>query len=229
MSLTTAFKFAEPFPFCVSDISGSPGSADYISNLTLTQVMDFYWNVESVTIDTVGTGTNGAASINATQASVMSPPSSTYFTQGSIDNGGWFPTFNTDELFVDWPPINEPYERVCYGTQASGIDGYVVRWTMNLGDGFNSLNISFILSQDPSNPGNYRLYYLFIIDYWGFSGADSALLRWANPAVGAGPYTPITTGTFTVNGLTFNYASYANSGTSTTGGTMSATSSAYSY
>ena len=226
MSTATAFKSIGYFPFCVTDVSGSSTTWDYVDNLTLTQVMAFYWNLETLSLSTTGTATVGAATADGTQTTDLNPVASTHYTRGSADQGGWFPAFADTRTFASWPAFTEPMERVCNDQTTPGA---FVRISMDVAVGSSFLSLSFKVGTDPVNSGKYRIYCFFILSYAASSGSDNAEIRWQNLNVSTAGFTAITTGTFTVLGHTFSYRSLKTVGASHTDGTMSASSSSYTY
>ncbi len=224
MSTAAKFLFYNPLPWCPTSLSAT--LFDHVDNLTIDQVMAFYWNAETLQFSTVGTATRFSATVNGTRTADINPIGSTFFTEGSISAGGWYPSVAGNTAFASWPPINPPRSRVC---QVTG-SGSCVNLSMDNGDGNSGLSLSLLIGTDPVNTGQFRIYYFYYLDYWGFGGGgDNVELRFQNQAQPTTGMTTISTGTFTVLGYTFNYRSLKSPLASHTGGTMSATSSSYTY
>jgi hypothetical protein len=230
MSTATAFRFIQAFPFC-AEVLVSPGATDYIDNLALSDVMAFYWNTENFAFTTTGTATVGVSTANGTGTTTLNPVGSTIFDRGGFIDGGWYPVVTTATLWASWPAMKQPLERVC-AEQLLG-PGIVARWLGDLSTngGIGGFQFIFLIAIDPVNAGKYRLYYQFLVEYTAPPAApDSAVIRWANPLIAAiGPYTVVASGTFSFNGLTFDYVCSKTAGASSTGGTMSATGSLFTY
>ena len=97
-------------------------------------------------------------------------------------------------------------------------------------DGFGISNatgfLGFQIGTDPSNPGKYRIYYEINLTYISNTSPNATLRFSEQPAFGG--YTAITSGTITIGGITFTWYSHY-IGTSHSGGSMSATSSSFTY
>ena len=226
VSTATAFKYHRPFPFCVTDISGSePAGVSYVGNLTLTQVMAFGWNLKTLTISTSGSASRTTFTSDANSSFTLNPVAGTLFTEGYA-GGMMVEPMAGHTAFASWPAPRTPRERVCYNVaDGSGMLYISLRippTTFDEATGF----ITFILGTDPSNAGKYRIYYNF--DFRFVSDPLAYAQMMFNNISLPSFYTAITSGTITISGISFNWFS-AYYGTSYTGGTMSATSSDFTY
>lgn len=224
MSTAAPFVSIGSFPWCVTDL-GSGGTANFIDNLTLDQVMAFYWNIETISFTTSGTSTASSATAGGTFTTAINPASSGFFTRGFVSGGGWFTVVSGNTALASFPAINQPMDRCCL----AGGQNLVVDMGMDNGDGQSQMSLELLIGTDSGNVGKYRLYYFFIFDYYKQVGSDTAEIRWCNPALSFGSFISIATGTFSISGLTFNYKCGKLTGTSSTGGTMTASSSSFTY
>lgn len=231
MSTATRFKYIRPFPFCVADQSAyfSGGRFDYVGNLTLTQVMAFYWNLETFTITTTGF----ASSDNTTSCGgliVLFPVSSSApFDQGGAE-GVWYGEVVAPTAFGSFSALTSPRERVCTPGSLDYAHGFFAGLSgEDSGNIANNFSLSFAISTDPDNTGKYRLYYNLRIDYEDDSPPEGGpLIRFYNPNEDSG--TVLASGTFTIGGITMNWecSDFGTSG-SHSGLGLSATSSDYTY
>jgi hypothetical protein len=224
--MTTAVGFASlsPFPFCPSDVSGSLTAFSHIDNLTLTQVMQFAWNLENFTITRTGTGTRGAATANPGGTFTFNAITDTKGTKGA--GAGMMLAYlpPPETAWASWPATRAPRARVCY--QSTGFNGQILFMDMVDASGDFYGEIQFYVGTDPVNSGKYRIYYSFEFSETKTVGADNVTMRFTDPGFTAD--TTIATGTFTIGAHSFSYRS-SYDGTSSTGGTMSATTSDYTY
>lgn len=198
MSTATAFKHHRPFPFCKSQASGPGGAGyDYVdfpvsgSDEGLAAAMQFFWNIENITITPSGSGVLGGLPSSFTTSVLWPSPSLTdltfYSASGFIVNeslsGGVIVT-NRD---------NAPISRVCtqYGTNLSVTYQNTVR----------ERYLFFIRIVYHAATSRWRLYYNFSIQL-----TQIALAVIVNPSnTGFSNGTVVNTGTFTLAGLTLSW------------------------
>lgn len=239
MSNTPKFIFVQNsgyLPCCLGDISGSVASSfDYIGNLSIADVMAFYWNMETFSIVTSGSGTNANGTTSAAGTFCLNPITScTPWTTG-VSFGGLYDVPSATAL-SSWPAISIPNERVCCTSSGSqSLWSFLLQNPATTPQGTFNCNIT--VSSDPSNAGKYRIYYQFIFNYYTSSTLAPSLFFY-NPNSPAYPVgTPntsvIASGlNFTIGGLTFTvnvqeydpFKLYAHSGIG-----ISGSSSNYTY
>lgn len=229
MSTATAFKFFNPFPLCPQDISGTvPASSLHVDNLSLADAMAFYWNLESLTLTLVGTTTLVAPPgfFDCAGRFTLSPIASSVCdsASNSADCAWYGPSFSTVP-FASFPDITQPMERVC----DPATDGRLL--AIQVIDSVANeaiFIIQFWLGTDPVNSGKYRIYYRFVIERQ--KGARGGI-DWRTDPTPPFTYSALTSGVVTIGGLSMTYySSYRSSGGQiATGGTMSASSSSFTY
>ncbi len=212
MSAAAKFRFKQPFPVCVPDLSGLGYS--YLDNLTLAQVMPFAWNLEYFTFTMNGSATKGAASVTCNGSITTNPPNADRFDQGR-GSGMWIPTVVTDTAWASWPGPIVPRERVCHG-------GTTLAQCFFLGDlstdpSGTVFDIQFHIGTDPGNAGKYRIYYSFNIAYHNFTAPDGVQILFVDPATGGGGDTLWQTGSAAVGAFSFPWESYYTSGATPSG------------
>lgn len=230
MSLTTAFKFAEAFPFCAEDLSTTFPGASFIANVSLSDAMAFAWNLETFSLTATASTTRSGNTFVANATYTLNPISSSVFDEanhGTGFGGGrmWFGDAFGQTSFGSWPLIREPYERVCYD---GAVTGYAFNSTARLSSDTNQfLGLVFAIGTDTVNIGMYRIYYTITLNR--FSAASPlATVIWQDPAQTPPPGTLINSGTFSIGPLTFSYDCYAD-GTSSSGGTITSTDGYFTY
>lgn len=182
MSTATAFKYHRPFPVCFS--SSSPGAAyDYV-DVTLTEAMAIWWNLEAMSVTTAGTSLDGDIGWTST----FGPTESLAFTpSGSVNRDGPYYDGTT--------PARQPNSRVCYSSaQALLILAYSASG--------KSWSMDFRLRLNPSLSG-YRIYYRILIRSTG--PTLGGVVQIENPALSSASGTPPSSGTFLVLGVSFNW------------------------
>ncbi len=231
MSTASRFLTDDIFPFCVEDISGEAeivdAPASFVGNLTLAQALQFYWNFEGFTMTSTGTTSRSGHTLDAS-GHVTTTPFGSSFADGmsNVLDCSWY---GNSFGFTDTvPDIRQPFERVC---QPGSIGRMMAAEYKDLADILGRLIIYFWLGTDPSNAGKYRVYYYFNILHQA-SGAFGALtMAWTNdPSVPTGNSLQAS-GTITIAGLTLNWYCYYNSnaGATATGGSLTASSTSFSY
>lgn len=230
MSVATAFRFAEAFPFCVTDISGSvPGSYEYLDDLTLAQVMEFAWNLENFELTTEGDlDYGGGITVDGNSVTEINPMTSDRLAVGSQGGSMFFGEPLTAVALSSWPPIRQPNERVCEPSGVS-INGALLDFaaTSSPDPGTAQCEFGFLVGTDPVNAGKYRLYY-FLSFHFSDELTESTDLNFeTRPLVGL---TAWNSGTITIAGLTFDwYSAYSGSPSVTGTGTLTATSQSFTY
>ena len=227
MSTATAFKYQSAFPFCAADMSSA--TYDVVAGLTLTQLMDFFWNVEDVQITTAGSSTGFAPHTHTASCAGSfkhDPPTATgdytSITAWAYNISSSLVPADAGPAISDLPvATTNPVDRVCRSSaglmnvSASGSSAYLT----------SDFNVQLFASIDPSDATKYAIAYRFFIPAGDFYGA---VVAFSNPAYGAqstsGSYT---TGTFSINGLTFNWRCYYNDNFS--GASMSASMTKFTY
>jgi hypothetical protein len=235
MSTAAAFNHHQTFPWgCVEDIEAAMDSigASRVDNVSLADAMAFAWNLETFSFQTAGTATAGATTVSGNCNFTMSPISSDVFTEGFIEEGSMWSNVAiapTKTPFASWVDLKPPNERVCMPSPtligASGCLILFAAWDQLPADNA-TIEMGFWVGTDPGNPGKYRIYYFFGISFQDVS--DSIDLRWQNVPVG-GSYSPVASGTFAIAGFSFDYYCDQLGATSTTGGTMTASSTLFTY
>lgn len=229
MSTAAPFRYHRSFPFCVTDISGSVSvHATYVDNLTLTQVMAFAWNLETFTLSTTGTATVGADVAYGDMSFTLQPIFSGEMENAeSVDGGMWFGDAFAGMATTSWPDILQPKERICRATTA--VNGCLLDlYAYNTGTLHHQLEAKFWIGTDPGNAGKFRLYYEIGYDARDLGPGTTAIF-WTNESAAPGGMTSITSGTITIAGITLNWYSNKTTGASHTGGTMSASSTSFTY
>jgi hypothetical protein len=232
VSTTPYFLSVGYFPqaFCgMGDGSGLGFS--YIANLSLATVMAFAWNLESFTITTVGTASNGTSSVDAANTLTVngSGPTATAYDRGG-GGGMWNSGAASNTAWASWPANRIPKERVCAPALASGLLGNIFALGgNNSGDSEDFFSLFFYVGPDPVNAGNYRIYYGFTFVFTGrTSPANHVQISFLEYDAGGS----VASGTITIGGVAFNWYGYV-SGTGvpvvgTTPG-LSGSSSDYTY
>lgn len=224
MSVADNFLHLGPFPFCVPNVALG-GTYDSLAGLTLTNVMELFWNLEDVEITTAGT------SNTANAAGVLSFDGPTR-TGAWVNNTEWDYPVDGGMLRLQVTPVafgslpattKDPNERVCS-------EQYIFNWGC-VDDG--TANISLIhsarcemaLNIDPSDSSKYAVFYRFLIRAGSFGGDT---VTFCNPSRGSQSNSGLyTTGTFNIAGHSFGWRCYYNN--SLTGGDMSASTTLYTY
>ncbi len=199
----------------------SGGVYDYAGNLSLTQVMAFYWDLETFTITTAGSISGGSGFTSGIGSVTLNPIGGSPFNRGTTE-GAWFGQLLTNTVWASFPTFLVPRSRVCNSYNPSaGFVGYLS------GDQSthtaNNFTVGFAISTDPSNAGKYRLYYSVRFDF-----VTGASLRFVNPAGNTGRV--LASGSYSISGISLNWqATDFSTATSSSGLSVSATSGSYTY
>lgn len=243
MSTATRFGAIGPFPSCVPE--HSPGIA-YVGGLSLSDVMAFFWNIETFTLTT-------SVSVSLKATAGATPPAGTGYSIAASGNvvaspagvtGSWSPATNyVRTLGAMFTGVSsaigatscQPKNRVCSSTLSPS---YLIFATSASGSGSPPprFEVSFNIVQDPTTAGLYAVEY-------EVSGTNSTSHDGATLQVVFGAYSPaggpgvlINSGSFTVAGISFPYwcyfvysypSNYNNLVTS--GGTITASSTLFTY
>lgn len=236
MSTATAFKYQSAFPFCATDISAEVGSASYVGNLTLTQVMAVAWNIENLAFATVGSATitgtppDPDVTVNGAMSFALNPLACNRVDRGRLTNVSmWFGnTLSPDTVWASWPAFRDPDERVCYPYEVTNKGCLVEMYGDNL-SGNQDMRLHLYVGTDPSNAGKYRLYYNFYF-HCGASGAAGLVdIAWTSGNTPFG-YTDFSSGTVTIAGISLNWRSYYTTGATPSGsGALTLTASSFTY
>jgi len=231
MSVATAFRFAEAFPFCVTDISGVvPSYFEYIDDLTLAQVMEFAWNLENVELTTNGDiDYGGGVTIDGNSVTQINPMTSDRFAVGSQGGNMFFGDPLTAISLSSWPAIRQPNERVCQPSSVS-INGALLDFYAVSSPDPNLAGCDFVLAvgTDPVNSGKYRLYYFISLKFTDEPSESTDLVFETRPPLGTG--VAWDSGTITIAGFTIDwYSSYSPGGTPSGTGALTATSLSFTY
>ena len=230
MSTATKFVSLGNFPFC-------PLTSSISNPITLSQAMEFYWNLETFSLSFSGTLTNSYGTFDFSQSTTAFPPSASFMNQGRFYVGGPFPS-NPTVVSLSSLPSNpkQPRERVCYPQEDP--NGYTpiytyypfgFRYSKSGSVGDNFVDVSFWIFNDTVDPTKW-----FVAFHLQTIFTSSVLLNYMqafftnfdDPTITS----PWQTGTITIGGLSFAWKSaYGPSITSATGGTMSATSTNFTY
>lgn len=227
MSNTPSFVAVDFFPFCPGNINAIVGNIAFIPNISLATAMSLAWNLENFTIARTGTATRGAATADGTGTFTLNPVSDTITNTTGGGAGMWFPTTGFNTAWASWPAIKQPYQRVCYQpTDPGQLATFSYETPIISGNGMFA-GIAFYIGNDPVNTGMYQFHYQFYFNSSASSGGNTAAIYFADAHTGVDG-TQITTGNIAISGLNLAWVS-GYDGTSYTGGTMSATSSNYTY
>jgi hypothetical protein len=230
MSQTDAFVFPRLFPFCASNTTGAH---NYVDNLDLEDVMAFFWNLENFDLTLTGTVTALGHTRDMSGTLTLNPAGFSGSLWDEIRCPGygdaWYGSAFDWVEFASAPDVRTPRERICASADAEYALQIELRNSTD--GGVQDAWIDFWIGTDPNNSGKYRLnysFYAYAVPEGGEYGGEMAFAS-ERDYITDGGLTLITDGgTFTIGGITFTYYS-GYTGDSYTGGTMSASSSNYSY
>lgn len=241
--MSTAAKFAalDVFPQCLRSSATAGTFYQWTRNLTLAQVMAFYWNLETFTLTTSasvsGTYAGKTYSGTANGTFTLSPLGVTGdWTADTFDQGsgpgtlGWTRAASGTTLSAG-DSSTAPRARVCIqGTL--DVAPLAISLNDSRGSQYFSGSVYFVIATDSVNAGKYAIGSALFL-YFPLTGSDSSvgtfLIYYISTSSGGGSY-PIANGTFTVGGFSFPYYSSTDLPSATTsGGTLTATSSDYTY
>lgn len=225
MSVTDRFISIGSFPFCLS--SATPGDG-VVGNLTLAEVMEFFWNLETFTLTVAGTvqSADTVLTYDMGQTLTAFPPGATateaVMDEGRFYVGSLFPTAASFVAFASLPQdSNDPRTRVC---SADALYGFEYR---RAGAGSHVLRILFRPHTDDTNVGKYAIAYEIDSLFTKNSGGRSATGVFQEPGGGSGG-TLYNTGTITIAGIAFPWEFYADN-PPVVNGTLSASSTSFTY
>ncbi len=231
MSTATAFATLDAFPTCLTDLSGSRSTHDYVGGLSLTTVMDFFWNTEDYEFSFSGTDTKSPHTADATGTWKFNPATVT----GAFTNLDGF-QYGVPSLVASsgavaigaLPGITAPRDRVCNNSTA-----LMALQAQQTTGGFNYLTanlwLQFEVGLDPGDLTKCAIYYRIWAGAGNHAQASGAGISFGNPAFSsaANDINQYTSGTFTIGGLTFNFRCYYN--WSLSGGTIACTRRSFTY
>ena len=226
MSTATAFKYYRAFPFCPSPQFPQPGT---VSNLSLSDVMAFYWNLETFELTFAGTITRGVNVFGIGQSITAFPPAGTFMDQGLFLGGGMFPDSPTAVPFASLPQSpRTPVERVCVNSSFADSFAGRLNYSDSAAPGLNSARFGFGVSSDTANPGMYCVDYDILVGLT-YTIAPGSYIQCAFVHAGVDPSPPDASGSYVIGGITFPWDFYGNAGDSFAGIDLSATSSSFTY
>lgn len=251
MSTATRFQHHRPFPFCPSVPVMGIYKYDTVYDLSLEAVMRFYWNLKSVTFTFAATATMIYDRphedplyyyTHATGTIGIGPPQATGDFLNLVvwlASGAAIPYYESEShTFSDVPfSTTSPRERICGGSTVLSLRADY-DWPTTAAPEFPTLFRSdFVVRSDPDRPGRFAIEYrLDALAGNYYLGGTPGRLGWSNPANISTSHPPyiVNTGSFTIGGVSFPYVCFGNAGSypisfTYTGGTMSATSSDYTY
>lgn len=207
--------------------------------------MAFFWNLETAvfTFSATATLVNGGSTwhTNATGTVGFGPPArSGDFTHPDYwSYTGAVAGTASGTTFADLGAVTTPKQRVCKGSIPLGlVFGSDIQHTGSDRSKPTLCNFRFCIVTDDLNTGKYAIEYSFSVTAGNFTSgsSDSARIAWKNPSASAGASVPTTlnSGTFTIGGHAFSYVCQGNTffspfSVTYSGGSMSATSSSFTY
>jgi len=242
MSTTPSFiKAFRPLPFCPGEPSGDV-TFDVVRDLSLEQVMEFYWSVETAVFTLAGDAVNtvmgtdyfvyGNGTITLTPAALTGD-----YTNMTAwdwpDGGGPTPAWQiiTDETLpvatADLPTESlAPQKRVCSDEYA-----YVATAGVHVDDFLpTSADFQFLVRSDDLNPGRYAIEWnMAIVVGSNSAGSTNTGFVWHNAGYNPAPSLTnvLNSGTFTIANIDFDWA--CNDDNNATGGDLDVTSSNFTY
>ncbi len=256
MSVAASFAALDVFPLCLKTSAAIdaafPGSFRWARNLTLAQVMSFYWNLETFALTTSasasgtfpGGGGGTAYSITANGTLTFSPlgatgdwTEDTFFGNFSVTGVTGWVRADSDGSIPLGRTSTKPRDRVCsvdysitVGPQAAYFIGEDSR-----GGTYASCDFQFIIATDSVNSGKYAVGYSFHAKFVSTPITPTFFyISYRHAGSGSPPSSVFNTGSFTIGGVSFDYwcetdLPPTSTGFTTSGGTMVATSSDYTY
>lgn len=222
--MTAAAHFSSRgfFPFCLDTLT--PGNG-VVGNLTLAEVMDFYWKLETYTFTFAGTVTRGPDSFNFGQTATNFPPAASVCNEGKFLLGSLYPDSTTFAAFASLPQsARKPFERVCVSTAFAPQFGGEIIFRKS-----GESQISFVGGPniDGVNSGKYAIAYQIRGDFRQAT-APNITANFYEPGAGSGG-TLSDTGTVTIGGIAFPWELYVATGDTTSGVSLTATSSNFTF
>lgn len=233
--MSTARAFASLFSLPVCPVAKQFSNYDTVGGLTLTQAMDFFWNLEDVQFTFAGSS-NGpiphahTATINGTLK--FKPPTATGdFTNPALWQFGPVAMLVGTGLttFGSLPTQGkQPDQRVCAPVGLPASISVITDSQGVVGSDFykfRQMEMYFGICIDPTNPAKFAIEYRFFLIAGDF---NNYVVAFSNPLFG--PFSSSgsnTTGTFLINGLTFNWTCWYNDNIS--GAAMSAATTKWTY
>lgn len=241
MSVAQPFSTLFRFPSCVLPSDEiDPGGLSFIRNLTINQVMDFWWNLETFQITT-------SAAVSGT----WPPPGGVFYsgtgngtmTFSPMAMGGDYAAMNLLSInacafFNTNPDLNlgqistAPKSRVCANPGIIDQTPVLIEFfaQSSLGSDHPNAYLWFLVAEDSENPGMYAIGYDFLII---FQLTPDRIFQLSFANVQDAPADVFTSGTFEIAGLTFDWQAATNLPNTvpdfSATATMSASGSKYTY
>lgn len=244
VSTATAFKHHRPFPFFPSLPSGTY-TFDIVDNLTLAEVMAFYWNLESASFTFAATGdvlSSGTHYYTAATGTVgIGPPQGTgnfanldeWYYSGAIARAA------SGTALADLPSTTTaPRDRVCAGSLIFSADHAYTAGDPGTVRFPHTFKMEYWVKRSGTYSNRYAIEYRFIVAAGNYySGTLYPRIAWVNPSytsAASATLLYIDAGFFTLGGISFPWSCYGNVyysplSVTYTGGTMICTSSDYTY
>lgn len=230
MSSSSRFVSVGHFPWCLSSVAAGDG---VVSNLTLAQVMEFWWNLETFTLTFTGTLTDrsGMLTYDFGQTLTAFPPSSTAnetaLTEGKFYQASLFPAASSFVALASLPqsPV-APRDRVC---SADALFGLYFREPISAN---KWVELFFRVFTDATNSGKYAIQYEIDVNFAKNDGGRHVGCVFLQPGVWGAGTPPDNTGSMTIGGISFPwefYVAHSDGPDTFTGGTLSATSTSFTY
>jgi hypothetical protein len=232
MSVAARFLSIGSFPTCPGAFPGS--FYDYVGGLTLSQAMDFFWNIEDILITTGGTCTIGGpfgGTASAVGTLRFKPPSKTgaydvYDMAWEFDESAML--FDTTLVPFGSLPANTrtPRERICVGAPLLILSMQASGGTLVLPNYFiTSIALEFRVVIDPLDATKFAISYRFTIHAGDF---NTMVVSYCNPSNSPGSSSgAFVSGTFSLRGFSFGWRCYYN--TSISGASMSVSETMWTY
>ena len=241
--MSTAHKFAvmRTFPTCLPTTGPSGntigfGAAAYVNGITLSQLMALYWNLETFTFTTSVSATKssgGHTYIGSGNATFTVNPLGVTGDLARLDTySGNKNAMMAGTSYSAGQGVNAPAKRVCRANANPALNPIInLLCSSSSGSQYESLNLEFAAEIDSTNASKFAVRYgIYIVFPMIYSGSVlGAQIRYTHLTVIGG--TLINSGSFTIGGISFPYKCYYDTGTPTTssGGTLTATSGSFTY
>lgn len=246
MSTATRFKFHQPFPVCIkttAECDAISVAHDWVRNLTLTQVMAFFWNLETFTLTTAAsvsaTGYSGTANGTFTLSplAVSGDWTEDFFGANNtppVSVNGWIEVDGTTAELAFGDVSTQPRERVCHQPLFKGAVALYLLGQDTRGSDYSYCYFDLIVARDSVNAGKYAIGHYMLADFPIFDVSGTPTPSGYHLGFSTRLTAGFGSGTFTLGGITFPYhfGTTLPSGTpgyTATGGTVTATSSNYTY
>jgi len=241
--MTTAVGFTTigHFPYCMGPSSrGTPYS--YINGLTLSQAMQFYWNLETFTITTTGSASSQPAPPGTIYTGTMngsinvSPLAITGDLSGMdvyAQNEGMAFPYSGSSISLGIQ-TKQPNQRVCYPSFTAPFYPLWMEFFLSTySSSFETdMQLTFAVEEDSTNSALYSIRYYFFIKYPTRNGAGFGDSVTFSSNSFSAPAT-LASGTFSISGITFPwYCGWSQAAPKimiASGLSLSATSTSFTY